>query len=85
MMVRKFKYLERVTLLYNMENVKNFCQFINENPNSFCVVETLKKLFKEHNYEELLLEEKWNLEKGKSYFTINALRIKSSCSFSSFS
>ena len=70
MMVRKFKYLERVTLLYNMENVKNFCQFINENPNSFCVVETLKKLFKEHNYEELLLEEKWNLEKGKSYFTI---------------
>ena len=53
-----------------MENIKNFCQFINENPNSFCVVETLKKLFIEHNFEELLLEEKWNLEKGKSYFII---------------
>ena len=59
-----------------MEQIKNFFEFINNNPNSFCVIETLKKLFKEHNYEELQLEKKWNLEKGKSYFTIkNGLSI----------
>lgn len=53
-----------------MENIKQFCEFINKNPNSFFVVDTLKKQYLEAGYKELKLEEKWNLEKGKTYFVI---------------
>ena len=53
-----------------MENVKQFCKFINENPNSFFVVDTLKKQYLELGYQELKLEEEWKLEKGKTYFVI---------------
>ena len=53
-----------------MENVKQFCKFINENPNSFFVVDTLKKQYLFLGYQELKLEEEWKLEKGKTYFVI---------------
>jgi aspartyl aminopeptidase len=44
--------------------------FINSSPTAFHAVAKIRSLFHEHDFVELHENQYWNLEKGKSYFTI---------------
>ena len=43
--------------------------FIHKSPSTFHVIKTLKEEFEKAGFEELNLEDKWNLKRGKKYYT----------------
>ena len=42
--------------------------FIDDSPSQFHVVESIKKMLVNNNFQELDIRERWALKKGKSYF-----------------
>ena len=51
-------------------SAEKILKYIKNSPTAFHAVDTVKKGLIENNYIELNENEKWNLESGKSYFTI---------------
>ncbi|MBS4536565.1 M18 family aminopeptidase [Clostridium sp. D2Q-14] len=48
---------------------KNLLDFIYDSPTQFHTVEKVKSILLEKGFSELKLNERWNIEKGKKYFT----------------
>lgn len=55
-----------------MENYANkMINFIDESPTNFHAIINAKNYFEKNGFNQIKLNEKWSLEKGKSYYVIN--------------
>lgn len=52
-----------------LEFAEELLDFIEKSPSNYHAVENVRTLLKENGFIELSLRERWNVEKGKSYFT----------------
>ncbi len=52
------------------ELAEDLISFIDNSPTAFHAVDLTRELLLENDFEELFLEDKWELEKGGKYFTI---------------